>query len=58
MSGLPLVAMDTVNLVGLDTKSLVKKIRDLRHIGIGDSRTALVNRHIKAGWDRFRIRGS
>ncbi|KAG2001043.1 hypothetical protein GB937_010561 [Aspergillus fischeri] len=40
MSGLPLAETDTRNLVGRDMKSLVKKIRDLRHIGIEDSRTA------------------
>lgn len=40
-SGLPAVSEDPINLISQDMKTLVKKIQDLRHLGIEDSNIAL-----------------
>jgi GTP-binding protein EngB required for normal cell division len=41
MSGLHSAETDSTNIIARDMKSLVKKIQDLRHIGIEDTRIAL-----------------
>ena len=41
LSGVPAVAEDPINLISQDMKVLVKKIQDLRHLGIEDSNIAL-----------------
>ncbi|KAH2284604.1 hypothetical protein KXW02_002365 [Aspergillus fumigatus] len=41
MSGLPSSETEAINLIARDMKCLVKKIQDLRHIGVEDSRIAL-----------------
>ncbi|KAF7117917.1 hypothetical protein CNMCM5793_007248 [Aspergillus hiratsukae] len=41
MSGLPSAETDSIDIIARDMKSLIKKVQDLRHIGIEDSRIAL-----------------